>query len=241
MKWTGDTTFEIEGTKFRIDASDGGKGAKTNEHEYVIAKHPSFLDRYIGLKYSGYQKILELGAFEGGSFVFLDKLLKPKKISVVDLMEIPRPVFEAYVAANAPRTSFHCPVSQDDPEALERIVQDDFGGEVDLIIDDASHYYDQTRTSFLTLYPKVRPGGLYIIEDWGWSFHEPFQGPNGFWKERKSLVNLVIELLEEISLNSSIVDMTVTADMVMLKKPLTPAHSPLLTRHGRRDRQWPDL
>ena len=38
----------------------------------------------------------------------------------------------------------------------------------DLIIDDASHLYSETKTSFETLFPQLRPGGLYIIEDWSW-------------------------------------------------------------------------
>jgi hypothetical protein len=39
---------------------------------------------------------------------------------------------------------------------------------VDLVIDDASHLYPFTKGSFETLFPRLRPGGLYIIEDWSW-------------------------------------------------------------------------
>jgi hypothetical protein len=42
-----------------------------------------------------------------------------------------------------------------------------FGGPViDLVIDDASHEYAATKVLFETVFPFVRPGGAYLIEDW---------------------------------------------------------------------------
>jgi len=40
---------------------------------------------------------------------------------------------------------------------------------VDLAIDDASHLYGPTRTAFEVVFPYLRPGGIYLIEDWGWA------------------------------------------------------------------------
>ena len=34
------------------------------------------------------------------------------------------------------------------------------------MIDDASHLLAESRSSFESLFPRLRPGGLYIIEDW---------------------------------------------------------------------------
>ena len=36
---------------------------------------------------------------------------------------------------------------------------------VDIVIDDGSHILDEQLSSFKALAPKVRPGGLYVIED----------------------------------------------------------------------------
>ena len=59
-------------------------------------------------------------------------------------------------------------VDQGDAATLRRIVADEFGGEpLDLVIDDASHLLDPTRSSFNVLFPLLRPGGVYVIEDWG--------------------------------------------------------------------------
>ena len=41
----------------------------------------------------------------------------------------------------------------------------------DLIVDDASHLYRPTLASFEVLYPRLRPGGTYVIEDWAGDHH----------------------------------------------------------------------
>lgn len=52
---------------------------------------------------------------------------------------------------------------QSDPQFL-----DELGcqlGPFDIVIDDGSHINDHVKTSFDSLFPHVRPGGLYVIED----------------------------------------------------------------------------
>lgn len=52
---------------------------------------------------------------------------------------------------------------QSNPESLLEIVAQT--GPLDIVIDDGSHRSEHVITSFHTLFPKVRPGGLYVIED----------------------------------------------------------------------------
>ena len=63
-------------------------------------------------------------------------------------------------------------VDQADGDRLREIVAAEFRGEpIDLVVDDASHRYGATLASFETLFPLMRPGGLYVIEDWA-GLHE---------------------------------------------------------------------
>jgi predicted O-methyltransferase YrrM len=58
------------------------------------------------------------------------------------------------------------------PPGTERVIsaQDDPHlaglGPFDLIVDDASHDGTLTRKTFEILWPRVNPGGFYVVEDW---------------------------------------------------------------------------
>ena len=58
-------------------------------------------------------------------------------------------------------------VDQGDKDQLTDIMDQELGSAaVDLVIDDASHLWDKTLASFEVLYPRLRPGGRFVIEDW---------------------------------------------------------------------------
>ena len=53
---------------------------------------------------------------------------------------------------------------QNNPEDLEKCIEV-YGGQWDIIMDDGSHWEEHILTSFRNLFPYVKPGGYYIIED----------------------------------------------------------------------------
>jgi hypothetical protein len=52
-------------------------------------------------------------------------------------------------------------------EDLDRLVEES-GGQFDIIIEDASHASHHQQIALARLFPALRPGGLYIIEDLAW-------------------------------------------------------------------------
>jgi hypothetical protein len=48
---------------------------------------------------------------------------------------------------------------------LEEVKQDFPHETIDIIIDDGGHRYNEMKNSFLRLWPRLSPGGVYIIED----------------------------------------------------------------------------
>ena len=55
-----------------------------------------------------------------------------------------------------------------DRPKMKSILDEEFPDRnIDLVIDDASHVYQETRSSFNSIFPYLKPGGIYIVEDWG--------------------------------------------------------------------------
>jgi hypothetical protein len=87
---------------------------------------------------------------------------------------------------------------QSDSKKIRQIISREYSGPLDLVIDDASHSYELTKASFETLFLHLRPGGLYIIEDWAWAHWEEFQAPDHPWSKETPLTQLVFELVEAV-------------------------------------------
>ena len=64
--------------------------------------------------------------------------------------------------------------SQVDEEFLKTVV--DETGEIDIIIDDGSHLNEHVIETFRLLFPKLKDGGIYIVEDTQTSYWEDFGG-----------------------------------------------------------------
>jgi hypothetical protein len=63
----------------------------------------------------------------------------------------------------------HYGVDQADRARLREIVRREIGDRpIDLVVDDASHLYLPTLATFEVLFPLLRPGGRFVIEDWRW-------------------------------------------------------------------------
>jgi SAM-dependent methyltransferase len=77
-----------------------------------------------------------------------------------------------------------CIGSQKDVPFLQGVT--DKHGPFDIIIDDGSHHGEDQKVSFETLYPSVKPGGVYIVED----LHASFWGD---WGDFRPTLNSRIE------------------------------------------------
>src|SRR5437667_12279942 len=163
------------------------------------------------------RSILQLGIFQGGSYVFLDKLFKPRRISAVEISPKPVTPLLRYVADKEGRF-VHFSTSQSDRKILEHIVPNELADELDLVVDDASHTYEQTKASFEILFPLLQPGGIYLIEDWSWAHHRDFQSPDAPWFERPALSNLLFEQIMLMSSTSLIYEIRVWHFLYLIRK-----------------------
>ena len=142
----------------------------SNPDWVCLRKFPDYVARYRALaaELQGCNMV-ELGVDQGGSTSYFLKLYQPRRLLAVELSESPLPKLNDFLAEHDPekRVSLVCGVDQADLVAIPQLVDKLFQGyDLDVVIDDASHVLDTTTQSFEMLFPRLRPGGIYVIEDW---------------------------------------------------------------------------
>lgn len=208
--------FELEGARFRLDVRPGHARGKSTSSVFTLVKTQAFLEVYRELVPRAPKSILEIGMFEGGSIVFLDKLFGPERIMGVDIRAEPIGPLEDY-RRDHPHVRTLYATSQDD-ERLPEILGEAFPDGLDMIVDDASHIYELSRATFHLTFPLLNPGGLYILEDWPWSHTHPHQDEGHPWHKRPALTNLVLELVIALATASEIGRITVHPNLVVVEK-----------------------
>lgn len=137
----------------------------------LIVKPHELVQRYLDLLAEEAPRVIvELGTKEGGSAALMLVVGRPDRILTIDLAPEVPPVLQRLAATDgtggATLVAF-TGIDQADTGALRAVVDRGCGGQpIDLVVDDASHRLAPTRASFDVLFPRVRPGGTYIIEDW---------------------------------------------------------------------------
>jgi SAM-dependent methyltransferase len=187
---------------FRIEYEKNDKW-ELGEDCFLFYKNKHLVDQYERFwserKSFEAHHIFELGIWDGGSVAFWFEWFQPKKHVGVDISQKGNSnYFQRYVSTRGleERIKIYWGINQADSEKLRQLAKEECFGSLDLVIDDASHMYEATKISFETLFPLLRPGGLYIIEDWGWEHWPEFQTPNHPWKTKISLTRLITELVE---------------------------------------------
>jgi hypothetical protein len=105
-------------------------------------------------------KFLEIGFYKGASAHMWDRYFTgANKLYFLDI----DPAAYNYTPGLSPRCELHM-VDQGSRTALKQFLAK-VGGGFDIIIDDGGHTMHQQITSFKVLFPRLKPGGIYVIED----------------------------------------------------------------------------
>lgn len=158
----GDTTFVFD------------FGRSSTADRFLLRKPPDLVELYVqlGARFQ-HVNIVELGIAAGGSTALLSLLTQPRRLVSCELGAEPVAALAEFIDARELGSVIrpYYGVDQADRDRLTEIVEAELPGQIlDLVIDDASHLHDETRASFEVLFPRLRPGGLYIIEDWAADF-----------------------------------------------------------------------
>lgn len=160
-----DDKFSFDGVDFVCDYASGSTADR-----FFIVKNAPHVRQYIELceQFSG-GVFVELGIAEGGSAAMAALVAAPAKLIALDLEPVRLAALDDFITARNLQRSVrpHYGIDQADQARLGALVDEELEGRpIDLVFDDASHVLEPTRRSFEVLFPRMRPGGLYVIEDW---------------------------------------------------------------------------
>lgn len=85
---------------------------------------------------------------------------------------------------------------QNDPAQLDALAREH--GPFDIIIDDGSHVNEHVRTSFTALFPHLRPGGFYVIEDLWTSYLPGYGGDDRDLNAPHTMIGLLKSLIDDL-------------------------------------------
>lgn len=113
--------------------------------------------------------MIEVGVDQGGATSFFTKLYNPTKFLALELSSEPVAKLVDFLAQHDTQQHVRLEwgVDQADTATVARLVDETFGEtRLDLVVDDASHLLQPSTATFEELFPRLRQGGIYIIEDW---------------------------------------------------------------------------
>jgi|APSaa5957512622_1039677.scaffolds.fasta_scaffold09357_2 predicted O-methyltransferase YrrM len=213
IKWLDENCISINGVSFYIMKTLMDlQTIESTYQRFLLGKPRWMVEKYINLLGTiTAKKIFELGVLKGGSSVFFHELFNPQKLVAIEYKEKPVNALQEYIERKQCQRILkpYYGVDQADKEKMAAILKNEFPNkDIDIVIDDASHMLDETRSSFNMIFPYVRPGGLFIIEDWSWSHapHDIWQKPNGKWSDKPALTSLIFEIIMSCPSTPDLID-----------------------------------
>lgn len=199
--WVSEDRFKLDGVEFLFTIQDFK--ARSDPERLVLLKPRSFIDGYLDLiERLRARRVVEFGIWEGGSAMFLTIAGRLERLVGFDLKRAPEDIQVILGKPLGAHVSLHYQTSQDNREAVRQIIHEEFGDEpLDLIVDDASHLYGPSKAAFEASFGFLRPGGVYAIEDWGWSHWRNWVEPES-WRPQPALSNLLVEIMLSIASGS---------------------------------------
>jgi SAM-dependent methyltransferase len=142
----------------------------TNEVTKAVGSLYELYDSYFAELADQPITLLELGVYTGESLKTFGTYFHKGKIIGIDI-EDRHTDFSAH-----PNITFVVG-DQKNPEELAKICSKYAPDGIDIIIDDASHLGTWSLISYNSLFPYLKPGGFYVVEDWATGYWDDW--PDG--------------------------------------------------------------
>lgn len=151
--------------KHLITLGNASGSAKFTWHDYGLV-----YSQYLSPLKNKPIKLLEIGILNGDSVKLWEDYFPMAELHFIDCTMENVTYFS--------KRSRYLLADQGNPEDLQKVIEIT-GGEFDVIIDDGGHMMGQQITSFIELFPHIKSGGMYIVEDLHTSYWQGYGGGEG--------------------------------------------------------------
>ena len=204
MIWHDDEHLQIGDTSFllTVDAGIWDTTIESTPEQFLLLKTSWLVQNTLQFLPETVDNMIEFGIFKGGSIAMYEQLFSPARFVGVELMTDRVRALDCYLERRlaSERVRLYYGTDQQDRQALKSIAHENFKDRpLDLVIDDASHFYEPAKTSLNVFLPLLRPGGVYLIEDWAWAHwqqgFEQYQvgSSTGYADQKSPLTKLIFE------------------------------------------------
>jgi predicted O-methyltransferase YrrM len=235
MIWHDDNHLQIGDTSFLLTNDwDVADKTESTPDQFVLIKERRLVESALDHFPGSVERIVEFGIFKGGSVALFEELYSPERFVGVDLAKRDSAAaLDEYLHRRSAtdRVKLYYGTDQGDRQALETIAKENFGEgrSIDLVIDDGAHRYWPCKTSLEVFLPLLRPGGVYVLEDWGWAnwpgeYHQEKASEGQYADQQYPLTKLVFEVVMFMASTSGelISDLWVDSSRVFMKVAVDP-------------------
>ena len=216
----GDVVFDV------IVDPDRYMAEQSTPRHFVVAKRPDMVELLTDVvEELEPRRIVELGIFKGGSAALLASLAAPEMLTAIELSADPVSALEGFLDEQGLR-ELRSPATTGSTRAIVT------RSKPSSALTTAANRWTwswttppicsrRPRSSFEVLFPRLRPGGLFLIEDWAWAHYpEPvWQRGGGIFHDRPALTNLIVELMMIVGSRSDLIaDITVVRDIALIRR-----------------------
>jgi SAM-dependent methyltransferase len=193
--------------------------------ESVTTLHPKGYTRQYALYLSHLRhtpvRLLEVGIGEGASLKMWEAYFPQGEIFGIDITP------ECRQFENSRTKVF---IGDQGDRHFLRSVLDKIGGPLDVIVDDGSHRMSHHRLTFEELFPALKPGGVYVIED----LHTAYMaGYEGGYLARNSTIEYLKGFVDEMNGGAALIRQASRwqrLKLALLGRRASHTSSPLLQR-----------
>lgn len=154
---------------------------------------------------------LEIGIYKGSSVKLWEAYFPNAELHFIDINP-------NYVEYHSARSHYHF-IDQENIAAMKQFAKD-IDKPFDIIIDDGGHTMKQQINSFIALFPHLKSGGMYIIEDLHTSYWKEFGGGGTKSKPKAGAGTTIAYLKEKIDDLNSIGAMSGRANFYALPQSI---------------------